>query len=797
MTVNASLGWARIGLFGPGASTLVGLLGVLVVACDGAPLPTPTDATSADGGAETADAAEMDAASEPSDAGGRVDAAAPPDAGDDGDAGEIDAGDELDASDVDASVPSDAGHEDDAALPLDASPPPDAACAGPEIPGDGIDSDCDGRELCYRDFDGDGHRALGGGTIVSEDLACDGPGEASAAQPADDCHDVHAFVHPGAAEVCDGYDDDCDGVMLAGEEDEGDGYLTCAGFVDRVLTDEIVGTGDCDTLDPMSFRLADLHRDGDLDAFGVGPIETICTGATTPAGHSDVATDCDDADPFVYPGAPEIPADGIVQDCAGSADLVPDEVSAVYVDQACVSPCGAGTRASPVRTIAAGIAMAGTTRVVVVAEGTYAEELTTRTSLFGGYRGDWAVRDPAVHVTRIEQSTRVPLRVAGRAVVSGFTIVQTSGGSAVSLGAGSDATLLDDVIEATGATTRAVVVLDGPVRARGNVLRATSTTTTGEAYGVEVRRAGHTYFEDNVIEAHTTSSATAIAVYSYLRGTMGIFVGNVIRGGSSAPAASDTRPGYGVEWVDPFGRGTAWLHLEGNDIRGGDREDADAVLMMRSRLVAVGNRIEAGVGVDRAYGLHHFGATHTTAINNFILGGTATHPTSGESIAILAPTHGLFVNNTIIAGSARTTRGVRSSGGGRTVWIDNLIGSGAGVSSVALDLSRGGSGVREVILHHNDLYGAAIAQLVYASSGLTTPAAVDACLWTGCVSATGTVSVTPAYVGGSPFDHHVTATIPGAAPGALYSGTLDDVDIDGDPRPGADGVYGLGADELP
>lgn len=81
-----------------------------------------------------------------------------------------------------------------------------------EIPGDEVDQNCDGQELCYVDADNDGYR-LGDGstTIISSDLDCTGPGEAVFSDPTGDCNDQNSSVHPGASEICNGMDDNCDG----------------------------------------------------------------------------------------------------------------------------------------------------------------------------------------------------------------------------------------------------------------------------------------------------------------------------------------------------------------------------------------------------------------------------------------------------------------------------------------------------------------------------------------------------------------------------------------------------------
>ena len=108
----------------------------------------------------------------------------------------------------------------------------DAAAVNPhavELPGDGLDSDCDGVELCWADRDDDGVRPDAPSTVVGTGLACDGEGEASDLDPAGDCDDYDATVRPGAAEVAgDGIDQDCDGVDAAGEDTDTDEGCGCA-----------------------------------------------------------------------------------------------------------------------------------------------------------------------------------------------------------------------------------------------------------------------------------------------------------------------------------------------------------------------------------------------------------------------------------------------------------------------------------------------------------------------------------------------------------------------------------------
>ena len=91
-----------------------------------------------------------------------------------------------------------------------------------EIPGDLIDEDCNGTELCYDDTDRDGYRAT---TVsASTDLMCLAVRHQAPASAGIDCLDTYALVYPGATEVVgNDFDDDCDGHELCYADTDGDG----------------------------------------------------------------------------------------------------------------------------------------------------------------------------------------------------------------------------------------------------------------------------------------------------------------------------------------------------------------------------------------------------------------------------------------------------------------------------------------------------------------------------------------------------------------------------------------------
>ncbi|MBT3223799.1 MAG: hypothetical protein HN348_32425 [Proteobacteria bacterium] len=113
-------------------------------------------------------------------------------------------------------------------------------------------------------------------------LDADGDGTVKA----DDCDDKNANIHPGALEICNGVDDDCDGT-----------------------TDD----------DAPAKRLWYPDTDGDGYGDPDGENQSACTA---PVGYANNLWDCDDTNPEVHPGVLEI-CDNIDNDCDYHIDELP------------------------------------------------------------------------------------------------------------------------------------------------------------------------------------------------------------------------------------------------------------------------------------------------------------------------------------------------------------------------------------------------------------------------------------------------------------------------------------------
>ena len=96
-----------------------------------------------------------------------------------------------------------------------------------------------------------------------------------------DCDDSNNLIFPGAIEICDYVDNDCDGII-----DDNLSYIHS-------------------------------YEDADADEFGNLNIDSL--SCDLPDGFVEDNTDCDDTNPLIYPGAEEF-LNGLDDNCNGSSD---------------------------------------------------------------------------------------------------------------------------------------------------------------------------------------------------------------------------------------------------------------------------------------------------------------------------------------------------------------------------------------------------------------------------------------------------------------------------------------------
>jgi MYXO-CTERM domain-containing protein len=208
--------------------------------------------------------------------------------------------------------------------------------------------------LWWPDMDGDGFGDITGRIIEAH------------AQPfgyaanAADCDDDNTQVQPGAVELCNGIDDNCNdiidrdsGLFLTVYSDpDGDGFGSGDSFETCVLTEGLSAVGtDCGEGDASIFPGADefcngadndcdgtpdndaldrdeWYADGDGDGYGSGRVQLACA---QPPGAVLLDGDCDDSNPARTPNADEV-CDGIDNDCDEIADNDSIDLGTWFVD---------------------------------------------------------------------------------------------------------------------------------------------------------------------------------------------------------------------------------------------------------------------------------------------------------------------------------------------------------------------------------------------------------------------------------------------------------------------------------
>jgi MYXO-CTERM domain-containing protein len=224
---------------------------------------------------------------------------------------------------------------------------------------DSIDNDCDGdiddadssidtttQSTWYEDGDGDGYGLTGHGELST----CDTPASGYASSGGD-CDDSVATTFPGAPEICDGVDNDCDGTTdesgtnattwYADSDSDGYGDSSSSTVSCAQPSAHVADSADCDdssaAVNPAALETCngiDDDCDGiideddatdattwyaDTDGDGYGNVNAVLVSCSQPSSHVADLTDCDDNSATVNPSISES-CNGIDDDCDGTID---------------------------------------------------------------------------------------------------------------------------------------------------------------------------------------------------------------------------------------------------------------------------------------------------------------------------------------------------------------------------------------------------------------------------------------------------------------------------------------------
>ena len=433
------------------------------------------------------------------------------------------------------------------------------------------DDDCDGEvdedpvdpEVFYADVDHDG---FGDPDNTAE--ACEAP--AGFVDEHTDCDDSDDGIYPGAPEVCDEADQDCDDEIDEDAIDALTFYLDKDGdeYGDSTQTAEdceapsgyVDNPDDCDDNEPAANPgedevCDDLDNDcdgvededaidavtwyADADSDGWGDDSTSTTACDNPGDYVEYGGDCDDSDEDVNPGESES-CNGEDDDCDSDVDEDFDDTDSDGTAD-CVDDCpvsadptassGDGSASSPYAGINEAISLrGGYCDEIVLLSGTYYETFD-----FGG--DDLSITSDAGAAS---------------------TVIDGSGsGSVVTVSSGeTSAATLDGVTLTDGGGTFATSPGGSTSTSQGGALWVYSSDVTVTDCVIEDNAvtgrgaAGYFYdwdglFEGNTVEGNSSEKSGRVGAGLFLESSAGSILSNTISGNE----ASATNSGGGAVYV--------------------------------------------------------------------------------------------------------------------------------------------------------------------------------------------------------------------------------------------------------
>ena len=161
-----------------------------------------------------------------------------------------------------------------------------------------------------------------------------------------DCNDFDAAVNPAAAELCNGIDDNCNGIVDEGAEltvyadadDDGFGNPAVSIEACDLIPGYVLNNDDCNdaigSINPDGVEVCnglDDDCDGDIDGGllltfyadldddGFGALDVTIQSCSAPVGYVNNSLDCNDANAEINPAASEV-CNGVDDNCNGSVD---------------------------------------------------------------------------------------------------------------------------------------------------------------------------------------------------------------------------------------------------------------------------------------------------------------------------------------------------------------------------------------------------------------------------------------------------------------------------------------------